>query len=149
MAKVPAGQDAVYRGWMVGADRYAGFVAALAERGVVPRTGAEAHRRAHELPGWYAALAPVTPRSVWTVGDGRDAFDRARAELGGGPAVLRDYRKSAKHHWDEAAYVPDLADGEHAWRMASRLRELRGDDFARGFVLREYEPFTGAEARTW
>lgn len=141
--------EAVYRGWMLTADRYAGFAATLAARGVTLRTSAGQYRRAHELPGWYPVLAPVTPATTWTEGDDRAAFDRARAELGGGPAVLRDYCKSMKHHWDEAVFVPDLADGEAAWAVARRFRELREDDFVGGFVLRRFERFTSAEVRTW
>ncbi len=149
VARVPAADDAVYRGWMLSAERYAGMAGALAARGVTLRTGPEQYRRAHELPGWYADLTPVTPESVWTDGDGRAGFVRACAALGSGAAVLRDYTKSMKHHWDEASYIPDVADGDAAWRVASRFRELRGDDFAGGFVLRRFERFTGAEVRTW
>lgn len=29
------------------------------------------------------------------------------------------------------------------------MAELRGDDFTGGYVLRRYEPFAGAEVRTW
>jgi hypothetical protein len=82
-------------------------------------------------------------------GDDRARFEQAAAELGAGPAVLRDYTKSMKHHWHEAAYIPDVADAPAAWRVASRFRELRGDDFDGGFVLRRFESFTGAETRTW
>ncbi|MFG2054444.1 ATP-grasp domain-containing protein [Micromonospora sp. NPDC048930] len=140
---------AVYRGWMLSSDRYAALTEALAARDVHLWTTPERYRRAHELPGWYAALAAVTPASAWTAGSDRAAFDEARRALGPGPAVLRDHVKSAKHHWHEAAFVPDLADGAAAWRVATRLRELRQDDFAGGFVLRRFEPFTGAEVRTW
>ncbi|MFG3558325.1 ATP-grasp domain-containing protein [Micromonospora sp. NPDC047557] len=149
VALVPADGEAVYRGWMLRSEQYAAFTEALARRGVTLRTSAEQYRRAHELPGWYAALAALTPASVWTRGASRADFDRARVELGTGPAVLRDYTKSMKHHWHEAAFIPDLADGETAWKVASRLRHLRDDDFAGGFVLRRYERFTSAEARTW
>ncbi len=146
--------DAVYRGWMLDAQRYAEFVAALAERGVTARTGAGQYRQAHELPGWYPAMATVTPCSVWTTGPDRAGFELARTELAGaepagGPAVLRDYVKSMKHHWAQAAYIPDLADGPAAWRVAEQLRELRGEDFTGGYVLRRFEHFTGAEVRTW
>ena len=70
-------------------------------------------------------------------------------QFGPGPGVLRDYTKSMKHYWHEAAYIPDLADGPAAWSIAQRLSELRGDDLAGGFVLRRFEQFTGAEVRTW
>ncbi|UQU61450.1 ATP-grasp domain-containing protein [Couchioplanes caeruleus] len=140
---------ATYRGWMLRAEHYAALERSLAGRGVVLATTAGQYRQAHELPGWYDSLAQVTPETVWTAGDDRDGFDKARAELGEGPAVLRDYTKSMKHYWHEAAYIPDVADGDAAWRVASRFRELRGDDFTGGFVLRRFESFTAAEVRTW
>jgi hypothetical protein len=149
VARVPASGDAVYRGWMLSADAYAAMAAALTARDVKLRTSAGQYRQAHELPGWYPQVADVTPATVWTTGDDRDGFAQACASLGAGPGVLRDYTKSMKHYWDEAAYLPEVADGEAAWRVASRMRSLRGEDFAGGFVLRRFETFTGAEARTW
>ncbi|MBM2623807.1 ATP-grasp domain-containing protein [Actinoplanes sp. LDG1-06] len=150
VARIPAdGDTAVYRGWMLTAPAYAGFVTALSARGVTMRTSAEQYRRGHELPGWYDTLEPFTPLSVWTSGAHRDAFDKARSALGRGPAVIRDYTKSMKHYWHEAAYIPELTDADAAWKVARRLHELRGDDFTGGFVLRRFEEFTGAEARTW
>jgi len=134
---------------MLRSAQYAAFAEALAERGVTLRTSGEQYRRAHELPGWCSALAAVTPRSVWTRGADRADFDRARAELGAGPAVLRDYTKSMKHYWDEAAFIPDLDDGVAAWKVASRFLELREDDFVGGFVLRRFEQFAPAEVRLY
>ncbi|ATE54076.1 ATP-grasp domain-containing protein [Actinosynnema pretiosum] len=149
VARVPEGEDVVYRGWMVRAGHYADLARALARRGAALRTDPLRYRRAHELPGWHDHLAPLTPRSAWTAGYDRTDFDRARAELGSGPAVLRDYTKSLKHHWDEAAFIPDVADGDAAWRVALRFRELRGADCVGGFVLREFERWRRGEVRTW
>ncbi len=148
VARVPPSEDAVYRGWMLSAAAYLGFAGALAARGVTLRTDGTQYRRAHELPGWYEALRAVTPESVWTTGDTRTAFDDARARLGGGPAVLRDYTKSMKHYWEQACFIPDLADADAAWSVAARFRELR-EDVEGGFVLRCFEDFTGVECRTW
>jgi hypothetical protein len=83
------------------------------------------NRQAHELPGWYRELAEVTPQSAWTEGDHQADLMLACAELGPGPAVLRDYVKSMKHYGDEAAFIPDIADTAAAWKIASRFRELR------------------------
>ncbi|MEU5945886.1 ATP-grasp domain-containing protein [Micromonospora sp. NPDC047465] len=141
--------EAVYRGWMLRSERYAAFAAALAGRGVTLRTNGEQYRRAHELPGWYPDLADLTPRTTWTVGTRRADFDRARRDLGGGRAVLRDFAKSMKHHWHEAALIPDLGDGDAAWAVASRFLDLRGDDVVGGFVLRRFERFATAEVHTW
>lgn len=149
VAAVPAADDAVYRGWMLSAAGYAAFAAALGARQVTLRTDPDQYRRAHELPGWYATAAALTPESRWTVGVDRTDFDRVRTGLGVGPAVLRDWTKSAKHHWHEACFVPELADAQAAWRIATRLRELRDDDFTGGFVLRRFEPLSGVEVRTW
>ncbi|RAO28070.1 hypothetical protein PSN13_05958 [Micromonospora saelicesensis] len=149
VASVSGTGAAVYRGWMLRSERYAAFAEALAERGVVLRTTAEQYRRAHELPGWYAALAAVTPASVWTHGSDQADLDQARVALGAGPAVLRDYTKSMKHYWDDAAFIPELDDAVAVWRVASRFLELREDDFVGGLVLRRFERFTSAEVRTW
>ncbi|BCJ68801.1 ATP-grasp domain-containing protein [Polymorphospora rubra] len=149
VAPTAATGPAVYRGWMLRAEEYAVLAATLRERDIELRTTPEQYRRAHELPGWYADLAAVTPYSVWTVGADRADFDRARAELGSGPAVLRDYTKSMKHHWDEAVHVADVADAAAAWRVAARFLELRDDEFVGGLVLRRFERFVSAEVRTW
>src|SRR2546421_6166277 len=142
-------RGAVYCGWMLRSEQYVAFAEALAQRNNVLRTSPDQYRRAHELPGWYAALADVTPSTVWTRGDGRDDFTRACADLGSGPAVLRDYTKSMKHYWHEAAFIPEVADTAGAWTVASRFRQLRGDDFTGGFVLRRLQQFVSAQARTW
>jgi hypothetical protein len=142
-------RTAIYRGWMLRSEQYERFAQALAQRNIVLGTSPDQYRRAHELPGWYPALAEVTPASVWTVGDEPEGFTRACAELGPGPAVLRDYTKSMKHYWHEAAFIPDTADTATAWAVASRFRELRDEDFTGGFVLRRFERFVSAEARTW
>jgi ATP-grasp domain, R2K clade family 3 len=145
-----AGDDnAIYRGWMLRAEQYAAFATALTDRGIRLTTTPEQYRRAHELPGWYPALADLTPASTWTVGTDRDDFDAARHRLGPGPAVLRDYCKSMKHHWHEATVIPDLTDAAAAWAVASRFHQLRAEDLVGGFVLRRFETFTGAEVRTW
>jgi hypothetical protein len=148
--RVPDGGGvAVYRGWMLSTSQYAALADAAAAKGVALRTSPIHYRQAHELPGWYQALAPVTPETVWTAGDGEPEFRMACERLGPGPAVLRDYVKSMKHYWREAAYIPDLADQAQAWQVAARFRELREDEFTGGFVLRRFEQFTSAEVRTW
>jgi hypothetical protein len=144
VAQVPAATDAVYRGWMMTATQYDRFAKALDARGVTLRTNGEEYKTAHELPGWYQVLSGMTPASVWT--EDLDALEGLFDQLGGGPAVLRDYVKSMKHYWDEAAYIPDRA---AVRRVAERFLELRDDAFTGGFVLRQFEEFTGAEARTW
>jgi hypothetical protein len=150
VAGVPDGSgEAVYRGWMMRSGQYATFADVLAAKGAALRTSAAQYRQAHELPGWYSALAPATPLTAWTTGDSQQEFSAACARLGPGPTILRDYVKSMKHYWHEAAFIPNLADPVVAWKVAARFRELRDDDFTGGFVVRRFEQFTSAEVRTW
>ncbi len=141
--------SALYRGWMLRSEQYAVFADALARREVRLLTGADRYRRAHELPGWYPSLVPFTPVSAWTVGSDPVDVDRIRRQLGAGPAVLRDYTKSLKHYWHEAAFIPDLADARTTREVVERFLHLREDDFVGGCVLRRFEPLAPAEVRTW
>lgn len=134
---------------MIDQERSAGGFVPSAPTSWPAGTGPAQYRQAHELPEWYAALAEVTPRSVWTEGTASVDVDRARTELCSGPAVLRDYTKPMKHYWSEAAFIPDVADAGTVRRVVARFLELREDSFVGGVVLRRYETFTSAEARTW
>ncbi|GAA3399113.1 ATP-grasp domain-containing protein [Streptomyces roseoviridis] len=158
--RVPAdGGPLWYRGWMLPPTAYTALQAALAARGRTLLTPPAAYRRAHELPGWYATFAAVTPHSAWIPGGGMPGdteLERAAEELGGrGPAIVKDYVKSRKHEWTRACFVPDLADTEGLRRVVGRFVELQGDDLAGGVVLRRFEQYVrGAdgraeEARVW
>ena len=134
---------------MLNADQYETFAQLLNQRDVVLRTDPSRYRKAHELPGWALTLQPVTAETVWTVGADLSAFEQACIRLERGPAVLRDYTKSLKHHWDEAMFIADVSDLPKARRTATRFLDLRGEDFAGGLVLRRFETFVGPELRTW
>lgn len=146
---LPDSDDVVYRGWMLNSERYAAFDAAVAARGSRLRTTGANYRSAHELPGWIDSVRAHTAETVWTNDDSLASFDEVCRKLGSGPAVLRDYVKSAKHDWDTAVYIPDVADLDGARPIATRFRELRGEDFAGGFVVRRFERYVTAEVRTW
>ena len=149
LAGVSPSTDAVYRGWMLTSEQYAGLVETAGRRGAALRTSASQYRTAHELPGWYDTFRTVTPEAVVARGFAREDLVGCLGQLGHGPAVLRDYVKSAKHYWHEAAFVPDVTDVDRAWTVARRFLDLRGEDRTGGFVLRRYEPFGPSEVRTW
>ncbi|MFD9844066.1 ATP-grasp domain-containing protein [Streptomyces parvus] len=145
-----------YRGWMIPSARYAELEAALGARGCSLLTDAVGYRRAHELPGWYAEFDGLTPHSVWRAavpGDPPPSADELAgiaAPLGPGPGIVKDFVKSRKHEWDEACYVPELADRVQLASVVGRFLELQGDFLAGGLVLRAFEPFVaGGEARVW
>ncbi|MFJ4849109.1 MULTISPECIES: ATP-grasp domain-containing protein [unclassified Streptomyces] len=155
--RVPHGLGAVwYRGWMIPTDVYAELDAALAGRGAHLLTTPPMYRTAHELPGWYATFAEVTPASAWIPGEpgrppGPPALARAAADLPHGPGIVKDFVKSRKHEWDEACYLPDLADTSAVHAVVSRFVERQADSLAGGVVLRAFEDFRRdiGEARIW
>jgi hypothetical protein len=147
--RVKADGAAVYRGWMMASAQYVRLFDALRSVGVVLRTAPASYATAHEFPGWYAAFSELTPSSVCCEPGDSEALERALATLPPGAAVLKDWVKSMKHYWDEAAFIPDTRDVDAARTVAERFVELRGEDLVGGLVLREFEPFVGAEARTW
>jgi hypothetical protein len=140
---------AVYRGWMLRPSAYAGLERALSERDVLLKTTASKYELAHHLPQWYGAVRNDTPESVWTMTDSEVDFIEALRRIRIGPAVIKDYSKSAKHYWNEAMFIPDTTNEEHALAVARRFRELRGEFFDVGYVIRSFEQFEGPEVRTW
>lgn len=142
------GDDVVYRGWMVTAGQYEQFHDGCAARGTTLRTDGPGYRSAHELPGWIGLADGLTAETVWAAG-GLETVPELCRRLGSGPAVIRDFVKSAKHHWDEAVHLPDVSDAAHVDRVCRRFLELREEAFTGGFVLRRFERYTGSEVRTW
>ncbi|WP_395296124.1 ATP-grasp domain-containing protein [Kitasatospora hibisci] len=141
-----------YRGWMMPSADYAAFARTLAGRGASLLTSAPAYASAHELPGWYGVFEGATPQSVWiplaptAARPGPEQLAAAVARLGGhGPAIVKDYVKSRKDEWDEACYIPELADPAAVGRVVARFVDLQGDFLAGGVVLRRFEEFARAD----
>ncbi len=160
VAQVPAGLgNAWYRGWMHPSDRYAALAEALSRRGTELLVTPEQYRTAHELPGWYPMFVDVTPASVWRPtkpGEVLTADDLAAlAEpLLPGSGIVKDYVKSRKHEWEQACFIPDLADAVELTRVVQRFVELQEEFLAGGVVLRAFEAFSklesvAAEVRVW
>ncbi|MFJ8209055.1 ATP-grasp domain-containing protein [Streptomyces sp. NPDC096033] len=160
VAQVPAGLGrAWYRGWMIPSDRYAALAEALNRRGTELVVTPEQYRKAHELPGWYATFAEVTPASVWRPtepGGMVTAEDLAAlaAALPSGAGIVKDYVKSRKHEWEQACFIPDLADAVGLTRIVRRFVELQEEFLAGGIVLRAFEAFSrlesvAPEVRVW
>ncbi|WP_330288833.1 ATP-grasp domain-containing protein [Streptomyces sp. NBC_00576] len=160
VAHVPAGLgSAWYRGWMIPGDRYAALAEALSRRGTPLLVAPEQYRAAHELPGWYPMFVDVTPVSVWRPtkpGEVLTAEDLAvlAESLPPGPGIVKDYVKSRKHEWEQACFLPDLADAVGVIRVVRRFVELQEEFLAGGVVLRSFETFAkpesvAAEVRVW
>ncbi|MER5726800.1 ATP-grasp domain-containing protein [Streptomyces sp. NPDC002138] len=160
VARVPAGLgSAWYRGWMIPADRYAALAEALGRRGTELLVTPEEYRTAHELPGWYRVFADITPASAWRPtkpGERVTSEDLAvlAEPLPRGAGIVKDYVKSRKHEWEQACFIPDLADTAGLTRVVRRFVELQEESLTGGVVLRAFEEFSrlesvAAEVRVW
>src|SRR5205823_932513 len=115
--------------------------AALAERGIDLINDPDAYRRCHYLPGWYASLEEMTPRSVWLETGPEVSIDRVMELLsvfGFAAVVLKDFVKSRKHEWQEACFIPSASDRAVVERVVRRFIQLQGADMAGGLVFREF-----------
>lgn len=148
-----------YRGWMIPPAAYQALTDVLAARGTPLIVDAPTYQKAHELPGWYHTFADMTPSSRWLAcppGAVPDlaALSALAAPLGGGAGIVKDYVKSAKHAWDVACYIPDLADPARVQQVVAAFVAEQGPYLAGGIVLRAFETFSvgsrrAAEARVW
>ena len=156
VARVPRDAGGVwYRGWMLPAGRYAELAAALTARGCRLLTDPAAYRAAHELPGWYGTFRALTPSSVWLPCPPHQAprgpeLARLAEPFGDRPVVVKDWVKSRKHEWEEAAFVPDAADTARLASVVGRFVALQEEFLTGGVVLRAFETFDPVgEARVW
>jgi hypothetical protein len=144
---------------MVPADRYAALAEVLGQRGTELLVTPEQYRTAHELPGWYPTFAEVTPASVWRPTKPSEILTAEELAvlaqpLLPGAGIVKDYVKSRKHDWEQACFIPDLADTAGLTRVVRRFVELQEESLAGGIVLRAFEEFSkpdsvAAEVRVW
>lgn len=130
-----------YRGWMIPSARYEDLARAMADRGTPLIVQSLDYRKAHELPGWYATFAHLTPASTWS-------HDTTVPPLppSDGAFVVKDWVKSRKHAWATACFAPS-ADAVPA--IAAEMVRLAGEGLAGGVVVRAFERFVGREARVF
>lgn len=100
----------LYRGWMLKPPAYAALAAALDTRGAPLVVGPSAYVYAHQLPGWYSDFQLFAAPTVWTASGDLEEARAALRRLQPGPAIVKDYEKSAKHRWHEAYFIPDTRD---------------------------------------
>lgn len=138
------GEPGVYRGWMLRPEAYGRLYQALEERDVMLINTPDAYRHCHYLPVSFAAIADLTPRTIWLAandGVSMDAVMDAASVFGDRPIIVKDYVKSRKHEWEEACYIPSAADRAAVERVVRRFLELQGVDLNEGLVFREFVAF--------
>ncbi|HEX6039468.1 ATP-grasp domain-containing protein [Longimicrobium sp.] len=146
-------ERAVYRGWILPAHLYQRLYETLAEwKGLALVSDPDAYRAAQHLPQAYARLEGHTPETVWLRAEDAtpERVVEAAAQLGDGPALLKDFVKSEKHAWEEACFIPSATDRAAVLRVADAFRARRGSALEGGLVFRRFVPLrrTGVHARS-
>ncbi|MCY9514612.1 ATP-grasp domain-containing protein [Paenibacillus apiarius] len=135
-------EAAIYRGWMIKPHYYAMLYDALKSKGITLINTPEQYRHCHHFPCSYDIIRENTPASIWFSEEQvRDNFDSVLEGLqvfGERPVIVKDYVKSRKHEWEDACYISDAADKEHARQVISNFVTRQGDDLNEGIVLREF-----------
>jgi hypothetical protein len=135
---------AVYRGWMLRSEAYAGLFNALLDRGVRLLTSPEEYTACHHAPGSYALLKNWMARMTWIPLPAIDDQVEVRtslAQFGSSAVILKDFVKSqAAGYWSQACYISDASDQDHVGRVVGRFRELQGDSLVGGLVFKAYIP---------
>lgn len=140
----------LYRGWMLKPPAYADLAGALEARRTPLVVTPAAYAYAHQLPEWFDDVREVTAATEWTSTGDLDQARAALARLPPGPAIVKDYVKSAKHRWREACFIPDTRDVIHALAVIRAFVEEQGADLNGGVVLRAFRPYptVGTDERT-
>ena len=138
----PDGRRWLYRGWMLGEDDYTALAEAFDERGEELVVSPEAFAEATYTPHYWPRLAEGTrhrlAETLWTEEiDVPLAWELAQ-RVGPGPWIVKDHVKSAKEAWHRAMFVPRGATFEDFAEVCAGLVEHRGEQFERGFVVKEY-----------
>jgi ATP-grasp domain, R2K clade family 3 len=134
----PRGRRWLYRGWMLDEDEYTALYDAMSERDETLVVDPASFAEATYAPSYLPLLGARTAPARWTEGESlREAWEVGQ-ELGPPPWVLKDHVKSAKEEWHRACFVPAGATFDDFAAIGERLLELRGDRFARGFVIKRY-----------
>ncbi len=131
----------IYRGWMLKPKQYQLLYDALLEKNIKLINSPSEYQFCHYLPDNYETIKEYTPKTVYKKFDGNIDLNDFRAELdqfGANPIVIKDYVKSQKHYWEEACFIPDAADYEHANAVIQKFIELQDDDLNEGLVFRAF-----------
>ena len=129
----------IYRGWMLKPEIYDYLYQALKEKNMMLINTPDQYKKYHLLPGWYHDFEKETPKSCWIEGTDIDEITKIAQKLFG-PYVVKDYVKSLKHYWKDAAFIKDIGDQKEVKRVVTNFIRFQGDQLLGGIVLRKYEP---------
>ena len=126
-----AGEEVIYRGWMLTPDKYAQLQLAIERKGGLAFTSADQYRRCHYLPGWYSLCEDVTPKTI--ILDKNADFTAELANQNWSAYFVKDYVKSLTTSRGSIAKT-----AEEVIEIVSLIEKYRGQ-IEGGVCIRQYE----------
>lgn len=136
----------VYRGWVVKPQYYQELSQGV--RGTLLNS-CDQFMWSYDFPKWYQALESETPQS-WVypskevVESGIDMIAaemcNKAGEIGPKPLIVKDYIKSRKAEWWDAAYIADARVVGDIKRCLANFFQLMGREYYGGLVFRQFLP---------
>ena len=130
---LPNDVEILYRGWMLSATEYAELVSAVSRAGARLAVDLASYLSSHYLPGWYTALANLTPETQVYAPD-CDLQSELQV-LGWGEFFIKDYVKSLK-----TSVGSRISSPEQATAVVADMHRFRGA-VEGGFCVRRVESF--------
>lgn len=129
---------AIYRGWMLSAERYLILFEYLKNKhNVLLINTPDQYSTMHYFPNAYKSVKDYTPLTIYSpVNDIDVLVNLSNEKFTHKPVFLKDYVKS-ESAYPEATFVEDGSDSDALKKAISKLIELRGDELNIGIVIKE------------
>lgn len=134
-------QRCIYRGWMMPVKMYELFYESMLASNLVLINTPDEYKECYYFPPAYPIIESCTPRTVITnvnYKPDRTELSKMLKPFGANPIIVKDYVKSQKHYWNEACFIPNASDIEHAQGVVNKFLDLQGEALQGGLIFREY-----------
>jgi hypothetical protein len=138
---LPSNSEILYRGWMLSATEYAAFGSAVSRAGARLAIELSMYLSSHYLPGWYSALADLTPET--RVYPPNCDLEAELSALGWTEFFIKDYVKSLKTSVGSRITKP-----EQVAAVVADMQRFRGV-IEGGFCVRRVESFLADTERRY
>lgn len=132
----------IYRGWIVPPSYYQ-EMCQVADKPLL--NSYDDYMSSYDFPKWYQHFSnQETPETLVIEADDivkmglENVANLVAAYFASGPIVIKDWLKSMKHEWYDAAFIKDAADTKECLRVMNNFFALRGRDFYGGLVFRKF-----------
>jgi len=130
----------IYRGWMLNLEEYENLYNALKLKNLFLINNPNEYKNCHHFPYSFDIIRNYTPESIWVSNYSKDLTPKLVYDtFGECSVILKDYVKSAKHYWNTACFISNVANFDIINSVVSNFINVRGD-VEGGFVFRKYVP---------